>query len=346
MSRTKIATPLGWAVLLALLSALAQPASTSAQERDAAAEAVKWLGRGMNLGNALEAPREGAWGMKLEAEYFALIRKAGFDSVRIPIRWSAHAAKKPPFTIDSAFLERVDWAIGQALKNELAVVINVHHFDEMDRDPDAHKEHLQALWRQIADHYRNQPKKVIFELLNEPHDKLTDERWNDLIPGLLQTVRQSNPDRMVIVGPGHWNGIQSLIKLQLPEADRRLIVTVHYYSPFEFTHQGASWVKGSGKWKGRKWTGSPAERAALTRDFQSVADWASKHRRAIYLGEFGAFEAADMPSRARWTAAVVHEAQEHGWAWAYWEFGSGFGAYDRAARMWRDPLLRALVPAP
>src|SRR5262249_3752810 len=73
------------------------------------------LGRGINLGNALEGPHEGAWGVTLKADYFHLIKKAGFNSVRIPIRWSAHANTDFPYEIESGFFHRVDWAIQQAL---------------------------------------------------------------------------------------------------------------------------------------------------------------------------------------------------------------------------------------
>jgi endoglucanase len=64
----------------------------------------------------------------------------------------------------------------------------------------------------------------------------------------------------------------------------------------------------------------------------------------VYLGEFGAYSRADMASRARWTARVVREAEARGFGWAYWEFGAGFGAYDRATGTWRQPLLDALLP--
>lgn len=68
----------------------------------------KRLGRGVNLGNALEAPAEGDWGVTLEAEYFQLIAEQGFDSVRIPIRWSAHASQNEPYHISRSFFDRVD----------------------------------------------------------------------------------------------------------------------------------------------------------------------------------------------------------------------------------------------
>src|SRR6476619_6215118 len=73
--------------------------------------ANKKLGRGINLGNALEAPKEGEWGVKLKAEYFKTIKEAGFQSVRLPVRWSAHAKTDAPYAIDVKFAERMDWAI-------------------------------------------------------------------------------------------------------------------------------------------------------------------------------------------------------------------------------------------
>src|SRR5262249_51047843 len=114
---------------LLLLSTLVSSGDT----RRADVVANKKLGRGVNIGNALEAPREGDWGVRLKAEYFQAIKKAGFDTVRLPVKWSAHAKAAAPYTIDAKFAERVDWAIDQALANKLNVVVNVHHYDEMDR---------------------------------------------------------------------------------------------------------------------------------------------------------------------------------------------------------------------
>jgi endoglucanase len=305
--------------------------------------ANKKLGRGINLGNALEAPKEGEWGVTLKPEYFQAIKKAGFDSVRLPVRWSAHAKETAPYTIDPKFAERVDWAIDQALANKLNIIINVHHYDEMDSDPEKHLPRLLGLWEQIAQRYKDRPESVYFELLNEPHDKLTEDKWNAAIPGLLKAVRKSNPTRPVILGPAEWNSIRAVDKLKLPGDDRHLIVTIHFYDPFEFTHQGAPWVKGADKWKGRKWTGSDAEQTAIRKQFDKAAAWAKEHNRPVFLGEFGAYEAAEMDSRARWTRFVVQEAEKRGFSWSYWEFCSGFGAYDPKTESWRAPLKKALL---
>ena len=129
----------------------------------------------------------------------------------------------------------------------------------------------------------------------------------------------------------------------MPASDRNVILTIHSYEPFEFTHQGASWVKGSEKWKGRAWTGSEAEQTAIRKSFEKAAAWAKKHERPVFLGEFGAYQAADMESRARWTRFVAREAERLGFSWTYWEFCSGFGAYDPKAETWREKLKTALV---
>ena len=326
---------------LALLDGRAEEAP--AKKFDAIHAANKKLGRGINLGNALESDKEGDWGVRLEAGYFETIKKAGFDTVRLPVKWSAHASATAPFTIDAKFAERVDWAIDQAIANKLNIIVNVHHYNEMDSDPDKHSPRLQSLWKQLAERYQDRPASVFFELLNEPHDKLTPEKWNAMIPKLLAIVRKTNPTRPIIVGPGNWNGIGSLPKLELPRDDHHLIVTVHSYDPFPFTHQNASWVKDSAKWKGTKWTGSAAEQAAIRKSLTSAADWGKKHDRPIFLGEFGAYQDADMESRARWTRFISREATKLGMSWTYWEFCSGFGAYDPKAKVWRKPLVDALL---
>jgi endoglucanase len=308
---------------------------------DAIHAANKKLGRGINLGNALEAPKEGEWGVKLTSSYFKTIKEAGFDTVRLPVRWSAHAQTDAPYTIDVKFVERIDWAVDQALTNKLNIVVNVHHY-EVDANPEKHLPRLVGIWEQIAARYKDRPGGVYFELFNEPHDKLTEAQWNAAVPRLLAAVRKTNPARPVIVGPGQWNAIRALDKLELPE-DRNLIVTVHCYDPFEFTHQGASWVKGSDKWKGRKWSGTETEEAAIRKSLGQAAAWAKKHDRPLFLGEFGAYQDADLESRARWTRFVAREAERLGFSWAYWEFCSGFGAYDAKAEAWREPLKTALL---
>ncbi len=302
------------------------------------------FGRGVNLGNALEAPNEGDWGVTLKAEYFEKIHAAGFDSVRIPVRWSAHADDAAPYAIEPKFFERVDWAVRQALDNRLIPILNMHHYDGLMDDPEHHRTRFVALWKQIGEHYRGYPPALVLELLNEPHNNLTADIWNDVAAAGIAAVRPSNPTREIVVGPVRWNCIDELSGLRLPSGDRNITATVHYYSPFHFTHQGAEFVGAEAKtWLGTKWTGSDAECQAVRRDFDTAILWAVKNHRPLYLGEFGSYEKADLESRARWTAFIAAEAWKRKMSFAYWEFCASFGVYQPATGRWVEPLKDALL---
>lgn len=317
----------------------------SAQKPPDIFELGRLLGSGVNFGNALEAPSEGEWGMVLEEGFFELVRQGGFKTIRLPTSWTNHAARTAPYRVDPKWFERVDWAIQQASKRGLRIILNIHHYDELNANPQAEEARYLGIWKQIAERYKNQPSTVYFELLNEPHDQFNNnpELWNSLFLKALAVVRQSNPSRAVIVGPVFWNNIESLPSLKLPASDRNLIVTVHFYDPFEFTHQGAEWVDPSPP-LGKVWTGSAAEQKAIRDSLDMAQAWAAKENRPLLVGEFGAYEKADLDSRVRWTSFVRSEFARRGFAWAYWEFGAGFGIYDRQAKQWRLPLLKALIP--
>jgi len=346
--RTTLALLLtGW-VFLGPASAQSTNRSIDNSQPDMAYATYGWtkLDRGVNLGNFLESPKEGAWsgGRLLQESDFSIIRQAGFTLIRVPICWSAHVSPAPVFTIDPAFLSRVDWVVTQAEKNDLRAILDYHNDDALMKMPDDNADRFVAIWKQIAEHYKDAPDSIRFELLNEPNGKLNAARWNALLAKTLTVVRATNPNRTVVVGPVQWNNIGALWKLVLPESDRNLLVTVHYYDPMTFTHQGASWVEGSDKWLGNTWQGTDAEKLAVTQSFDEAAAWASFHNRPMYLGEFGSFSRGDMDSRARWTTCVARAAESHGFPWTYWEYCSGFGAYDPDAHVWRQPLLEALIP--
>lgn len=305
------------------------------------------LGRGVNLGNALEAPNEGEWGVTLKESYFDAIAAAGFDSVRIPVRWSNHALWEAPYTIDEQFAQRVDWAVDNCLERDLEVVLNVHHYYELMEDPDSHEARFLGLWRQIAARYADRSMSLKFELLNEPNDQLTTVRWNPMAQQALAIVRESNPTRDVIIGPGSFNNISELKNLELPEDDRNLIVTFHYYSPHDFTHQGASWSGPEAQdWLGTTWTGTDGEKADVTGALDKAIAWAVENKRPIYMGEFGAYSKADMPSRVAWTQFVTAQALKRRIGFAYWEFCAGFGVYDPKTDQWITPLRDALFSTP
>ena len=296
----------------------------------------------MNLGNALEGPREGAWGLYLKEEYFVDIAEAGFDSVRVPIRWSAYTRYEPPYEISEQIFNRVDWVIEQAFANNLAVIINVHHFDAIMEMPEIQVDRLIAIWTQIAERYQNYPDTLYFELLNEPHEKLDSETWNLIFPQVLTAIRQTNPARYIIIGPDQWNSVDRLDTIILPEEDRRIIVTFHYYKPHEFTHQGASFSTAADV-KDRPW-GSDGEIQALKDDFDRALAWSEAERRPIFVGEFGVFAQTPIDYRVVWLSTVRSEAEARGFSWAHWDFGTDFAAYKLSKREWREPILEALIP--
>src|SRR5690349_18410179 len=84
-----------------------------------AAESTTALQRGVNFGNMLEAPNEGDWGLDVREEYMDLIKQAGFDFVRLPVRWNNHADVSSPYALDENFVARVDEIIGWALERDL-----------------------------------------------------------------------------------------------------------------------------------------------------------------------------------------------------------------------------------
>ncbi len=319
-----------------------KPTPTPAPAKDAY-EANRRLGRGVNLGNALEAPREGEWGVTLQESDFQLIKDAGFDSVRIPIRWSAHTAETAPYTVDPEFFARVDWAIDQALSHGLKAVINIHHYDELMTSTQQHEPRFLALWRQIAQRYANYPDTLYFEVLNEPHD-IGDVTWNRIQNQAIAAIRESNPSRYLVVGPVDWYSHRRLSDLKLPEEDRNLIASFHYYQPFQFTHQGADWVAGSDQWLGTTWEGKTAQKGDVDWDLNVAAQWGKDNDRPIYLGEFGAYSKADIDSRARWTAYVARQAEARDMSTAYWEWRAAFGVYDGDQQQFREPIRQALFP--
>jgi endoglucanase len=300
------------------------------------------LGRGVNIlgyDPVWKAAGEG----RFQDRHFSLLRAAGFSHVRVNLHPFRHMGAAPEFTLPDAWFAVLDRVLRESAAAGLMVVLDCHEFHAMGKDPVGNREKFLAFWRQLAAHLEGAPDSVLFELLNEPHELLTPEIWNELLREALAVIRPAHPARGVIVGPGFWNSIGKLDSLDLPENDRGLIVTVHYYLPMEFTHQGASWSDHRDR-TGVDWAGSDAEREAIRDRFAKAAAWAAERRRPLYLGEFGAYDKGEMAARARYTDAVARTAEAFGWSWAYWQFDSDFLLYDIPANDWIEPIRAALVP--
>jgi len=303
-------------------------------------EQNKLLGRGVNVlgyDHIWKSRSEG----RFQEEHFKLIHDAGFNHVRINLHPFRDA--KSNGKVDDVYWQTLDSEVQQALNHQLAVILDFHEFMEMAKDPASKHDRFLAVWKRIARRYQDAPSSVFFEILNEPNTEMTPELWNRFLREALAVIRETNPCRTVIVGPGQWNNVDMLEKLDLPEQDRNIIVTVHYYKPFEFTHQGTPWTDLKDK-TGVPWNGSEKEVAAISRDFRKVQDWAKKHNRPIYLGEFSAYEKADEASRVRYIDCVARQAEKLGWSLAYWQFDSDFVLYDIPNHRWIEPIRNALIP--
>ncbi len=303
------------------------------------------LSPGINYGNVFDADPPEGWGLAAKAGDFAVMAAAGFKAVRLPVRWDAKALAQPPYTLDPAFLARVDSMVRAAQAAGLGVVLDFHHFNGLYNDPDGQAPRFLGIWRQLSAHYRAYPPTLLFEILNEPHARLGPERWNALYPRALALIRADNPDRTVLIDPADWGGVHGLAALRLPPGDRHIILSFHDYAPFHFTHQGASWVGGDSKaWLGTRWDGGFAETEALRADFSQVRAYADRAGVPVNLGEYGAISLADRASRLRWTAAMGRLCAQAGFSRFYWEFkAQGFGAYDEKAGRWRGDLKDAIV---
>jgi endoglucanase len=325
--------------------------------------AAKRYLRGANLGNGLEVPPGQNWALLYTPDDLRHIRAEGFDHARIPIGWHHHTGPAPEFRIRPEFFARVDELVDAGLKQGLGVIINIHHFDDFTSDPKGKTPKFLAIWEQIAAHYAKAPEGLAFELLNEPKDAATTEVINPIFAEAIGRIRKADPNRTIFVGPGKWNGVGELDRLRLPDQDQNLIVAVHNYDPFYFTHQGATWSGPDTKVTGISFPGPPATRLVPDPALQLnkwVVDWIERYNtepaatnpcgprviqaavgkarewsdyygRPIHFGEFGCFTTADPVSRANYYRTFREFAEQAGIGWALWDWKAGFRYWDAKA---------------
>jgi endoglucanase len=329
------------AVKCLILASLLWVANAAAADSPlSAADQVAQMKRGVNIVGYDPLWQDASKG-RFKPQHFKIIKEGGFDTVRINLYGFRHLNEK--LELSPAWYATLDWLVAEAVKQNLNVILDEHDYERCHEDTARCRTLVLAFWTQVAERYKDASSKVIFEILNEPN-RAMDEKWNALLAEALALIRKTNPTRNVIIGPAFWNNISWLPKLELPANDRHIIVTVHYYEPHTFTHQGAVW--GDPEWRklsGIRW-GSPADLAKVEKDFDAVQAWAKKNDRPVLLGEFGAYDKAPQEDRIKYTATVARAAEKRGWAWTYWQFDSNFIVYDIDAGKWNEPIYRALVP--
>ncbi len=324
---------------VAFMVAIAGPCAAAAAEEPAFATA-RSLGRGINILGS-----DGIWDGHRDNPFrlssLRAIRAAGFGHVRINMPGFRHMG--PDGRLDETFLEALDTVVEAAVAAGLVPVVDEHDNVACQADPDGCSVKLKRFWTQVAARYAGRVPTLVFELLNEPGWRMTEDGWNRLAAETLAIVRATNPRRTVVLTLLNSLDPHDIERLPLPEFDRGLIVTVHDYKPLAFTHQGAPWSREFAGTGGIGW-GTPADRAAAAADLDVYAAWGAAHRRPIYLGEFGVYEAAPPAARVAYDEFMARAAERRGWPWAYWQFDHDFAAFDMAGQRWNRPILDALVP--
>ena len=301
---------------------------------------------------------------------FADIAKSGFKTVRIPINFGAWANYEKPFKWENEDgLKTADLFVKWALVNDLNAVIDLHHteFDGSIKGA-ATTERIVWLWREIATRYKNtNPEKVFFELRNEPHD-IKAEDWRAQAEQLIKTVREIAPKHTLIVGFHDWNSRQALIDSK-PFADSNVIYTFHYYDPFIFTHQGATWsseglpelknvpfpwsknikietpATAKGKWVENQIETyeKDSQSEKMFADLKAAKDWSVKNKVPIFLGEFGSFSKYAAPEdRCRHAKVIYSALGKLNIPSAWWEWDGGFNMFEKGTNRIADCMRKAV----
>jgi endoglucanase len=318
------------------------------------------------LGNSLDVPEnETAWGNPtIDPELLQTIASAGFDIVRIPVTWSLFTGAAPNYTIDPARLARVEEVIGYALDAGLYALINLHHDgadelegvewltlnDETGAITEANnqlvKERFSAVWTQLATHFKDFDERLLFESMNEIHDgyDAPDPGYYTIINDLNQTfvdiVRESggNNDTRHLVVPGYNTNIEyTLAGFEAPQdpTPDHLILSVHFYDPWQFAGEGSSLAWGNGAAGADDW----GQEDHVRSQFDELKSTFIDQGLPMIIGEYGAVNVtASQNYRRYYMEYVTQAACQRGIVPIYWDnggTGSGpdnFGLFDRSTK--------------
>ena len=367
-----------------------EPENTAATELSAF-DVVKKMGVGWNLGSTLESidnnkrgilsefigstPEvfyETYWGNPVTtAAMVDSVAKAGFGAIRIPVTYTDHMDGN--FVIRREWLERVEQVVNYVLDNDIYCIINIHHDTGSGRWPwlkaDAGNiENLEkqfaAVWKQIAEHFKDYNNKLIFEAFNEILD--LDDNWvksgdaaydavNRLNQVFVDTVRGTggeNADRFLII-KSYSASVDSemLDSFVVPRDSKegKLIFSFHYYGLHEFILQQnqAKWTTTYADWDQQR-DGRPVE---------LLMERASTKLKGIpvIIGEFGAQNKGNTNARIQYATHFIKTAAKYGISCFWWDNGGKYeNAYavrnyallDRYNNQWFFPeLVEAMVKA-
>lgn len=320
----------------------------------------------INLGSDFEVPVGETWRTQTTTTDINRIYNAGFDAIRIPVKWSDRASNSFPYTISSSFFTELDVIIDHALsKNDFKVILDVHHYDELMADPNGQEQRFKKIWEQIASHYQNYSENLIFEVINEPfidssnpsNNQMNIARIDRLNGEILNIIRQDNPNRWVIVGGGQYGNLEGYgegLVSSSPPSDSKIMVTFHYYLPFNFTHQGATWATcwdNSGNpiaCSAPVYWGTAGDLADLDTDMDLAETFRDSVGHPLLVGEFGVHGPASgggapVAERAEWISAVREASEDRNFAWCNWDYQSSFAAWNNNSNAWISQVKSALT---
>lgn len=306
------------------------------------------------------------------AEDVAFLAEIGFDHIRIPIdeeqMWDEDGNKE-----EEAF-KLLHNAIGWAFEKELKVIVDLHilrshHFNNEEKplwtDPKAQEGFFQC-WRELSAELKKYPNEnLAYELMNEPvADDPND--WNKLISKGIAIVRENEPERKIFIGSNRWQSTETFGDLVLPEDDKNIVVSFHFYEPFLVTHHQASWTK-IGAYKGNvKYPGRTVEekdliglspeviravtesngyfdKAKLEERILKPVKFAKERGLQVYCGEWGCLPTVPRESFINWYSDVKSILEKHKIAWTTWDYKGGFGVRERDGKTPVNDLIEVLV---
>ncbi|WP_307564218.1 cellulase family glycosylhydrolase [Paenibacillus sp. V4I7] len=346
-------------MIIALLLALFSPVgSAAASPKETKMQSyVSAMQPGWNLGNTFDAFNttdptkndETAWGNpRVTKEFIKEIKKQGFKSIRIPITWNGRMGDAPDYTIDPAWMDRVQQVVDWSLEEGLYVMINVHHDAWMwvRTMPTNHDEVLArytAVWTQIADRFKNHSNKLMFESINEPEFLDVDittqlaflDEINTTFVHLVRASGGANADRPLVLPTLYCNDekvrVDSLASTIAKLNDPNLITTVHFYGLWNFSINIG---------------GYPKFEADTIKVVDTLIDNVSNAFVSkgipVIVGEFGLLGwdvSEGLPEHGEMLKYIEYftsKAVENKLALMLWDNG---GRFDRRTLQWNDPEL-------
>jgi endoglucanase len=345
---------LAFVLISGSLNVHASTAYTGMRSNITALQIVSEMKVGWNLGNTMDTGgAETAWGNPVTTHAMIdKIKQQGFTTLRIPTTWNNHVGGAPNYTIDPAFLDRVEQIANYAFDNNMYVIINTHHEGAWAKPTyatlSAVKAKLTAIWTQVANRFKNYGDYLIFETLNEPRLEGSPEEWtggtaegrdcvnqeNLAAVNAIRATGGNNSTRFIMCPTYAAAGYQSTIDaFVVPNNDSRIIVSIHNYSPYTFAME----YPGVSTW------GTNADKASLNAEFDTFYNKFIRNGRAVVIGESGTTNKNNLSARvahAEYFYSALRARQITG---IWWDNngsavgGENFGIFNRSALTWYFP---------